>query len=76
MSNLTSPSGHPTEEARKTHATLPGGRFPVYDEHSAKSALHLRGHGTTPEERSKIIEHAARYAPEAAAKARAEDSGS
>jgi len=67
------PSGAPSAEARDDHAVLSGGRFPIFDKKSAESAIKLRGHNTTSEERKKIINAAAKYAPEAAKKAREED---
>ena len=67
------PSGAPSEEARDDHATLSGGRFPIFDKKSAESAIKLRGHNTSSEERKKIINAAAKYAPDAAKKAREED---
>ena len=65
--------GNIKESVREKTATLPGERFPIFDEKSAKSALKLRGRGTTESERKKIINKAGRYAPEAASKARAAD---
>jgi len=67
------PSGSPSADAREDHATLSGGRFPIFDKKSAESAIKLRGHNTTSAERKKIINAAAKYAPEAAKKAREED---
>ena len=67
------PSGAPSEEARDDHAVLSGGRFPIFDKKSAEAAIKLRGHNTTSAERAKIINAAAKYAPEAAKKAREED---
>lgn len=67
------PSGDPSEEARDDHAVLSGGRFPIFDKKSAEAAIKLRGHNTTSAERAKIINAAAKYAPEAAKKAREED---
>jgi hypothetical protein len=68
-----SAKGNVTQAARKKHATLSDGRFPVFDDESALSALKLRGHDTTAAERKKIINKAAQYVPEAAKKAREED---
>tara|TARA_R100000664_G_C2717543_1_gene112102 strand:+ start:158 stop:448 length:291 start_codon:yes stop_codon:yes gene_type:complete len=67
------PSGDPSAEAREDHAVLSGGRFPIFDKKSAESAIKLRGHNTSAAERKKIIDAAAKYAPEAAKKAREED---
>jgi hypothetical protein len=67
------PSGSPSAEAREDHAVLPDGRFPIFDKKSAESAIKLRGHNTSQSEREKIINAAAKYAPEAAKKAREED---
>ena len=67
------PSGSPTEKSRDDHAVLSGGRFPIFDKKSAESAIKLRGHNTTSAERKKIINAAAKYAPDAAKKAREED---
>ena len=68
-SNRTA-KGNVTQDARDDHATLSDGRFPIFDKKSALAALKLRGHGTTAAERKKIIDKAAKYAPEAAEKAR------
>ena len=65
--------GNVKAESRKEKATLSGGRFPIGDKRSALAALKLRGHAKTPEERARIISAAAKFAPEAAKKAREED---
>lgn len=65
--------GNVKAESRKDNATLSGGRFPIADKRSALAALKLRGHAHTPEERSRIIARAAKFAPEAATRAREED---
>ncbi len=62
-----------TQAQRDHKSALGDGRFPVANHAQAVSALHLRGHGTTPAERSKIIAAAAKYAPAEAAAARAAD---
>lgn len=62
-----------TAEDRKKHATLSEGRFPIKNKAQALSALKLRGHAKTPEERRKIINRAAKFAPEAARAAREAD---
>lgn len=64
--------GTVTARARRRHGTL-GKRFPIFDARSARSALKLRGHGTSAAGRRKIVAKAARYAPAAAAKARKAD---
>jgi hypothetical protein len=65
--------GNVTQDARDDHATLSNDRFPIFDKKSAIAAIKLRGHGTTDTERKKIINKAAKYAPEAAKKARETD---
>ena len=76
------PAGNVTADQRAKSATLPDkegtktkkdDRFPIFDKKSAKSAISLRGHGTTKKQRIKIINKAAKYAPEAAKKARTAD---
>tara|TARA_B100000530_G_scaffold277196_1_gene190281 strand:- start:300 stop:593 length:294 start_codon:yes stop_codon:yes gene_type:complete len=68
--------GNVTQDARDDHATLSDDRFPIFDKKSALAALKLRGHGTTDDERKKIINKAAKYAPDAAKKAREADKDS
>jgi|TARA_R110002074_G_C12076058_1_gene622348 hypothetical protein len=68
--------GNVTQDARDDHATLSDDRFPIFDKKSAIAAIKLRGHGTTDAERKKIINKAAKYAPEAAKKARETDKAS
>lgn len=61
---------------RKKHATFKEngkGKFPIANKSDAKDALGLRGHGTTKQQRRKVINKAAKYAPEAAKKAREQD---
>ena len=65
--------GNIPEKVRDKTATLSGDRFPIFDRKSAMSALRLRGHGTTPEERRKIINRAAKFLPAEAKKARKAD---
>ena len=60
-------------KVRDRTATLSDDRFPIFDEKSASAALRLRGHGTTPAERKKIVAKAAKYCPEKAKKAREAD---
>jgi len=62
-----------TAEDRKKHATLSEGRFPIKNKAQAVSALKLRGHARNKAERRKIISRAARYVPEMAKRALAED---
>ena len=69
-------AGNVKESARDKHATLSGGRFPIWDKRSAVAALRLRGHGTTESERKRIIQRAAKYAPQAAQAAAQADSRS
>jgi hypothetical protein len=64
--------GNITQAARKKHATVGKDKFPIFDKKSAEAAIDLRGHA--PEaDRTKIINKAAEYAPEAAKKAREAD---
>jgi hypothetical protein len=71
VKKMRTAAGNVTADARKKHATLEGGRFPIFDKQSAISALKLRGHAGG--DRGKVIAKAARYAPEAAKKARQTD---
>jgi len=64
--------GNVTQAARKKHATVGKDKFPIFDKKSAEAAIDLRGHA--PEaDRAKIINKAAKFAPEAAKKAREAD---
>ena len=64
--------GNITQDAREKHATVGKDKFPIFDKKSAEAAIDLRGHA--PEaDRAKIINKAAKYAPEAAKKAREAD---
>lgn len=68
-------SGNVKAKARKKHATYKQngkGKFPIFDRKSAMSALRLRGHAPKSQ-RDDIIRRAAKYAPEAAKKARKQD---
>lgn len=67
--------GNVTASARRKSATLSGGRFPIFDAKSAKSALRLRGHAGKPGSaaRKKVVARAARFAPAAARAARDRD---
>jgi hypothetical protein len=65
-------SGGVSAAARRKHG-MKGGRFPVFDSKSARSAIKLRGHAKSKKERSNIIRRAARFAPAAAKKARSVD---
>ena len=71
MANRTK-AGNVTADARKAHGTSEG-KFPIFDKRSALAALRLRGHGTSAATRASIIRRAAKYAPEAAARAREAD---
>jgi hypothetical protein len=71
MTNRTK-KGNVTAQARRAHGEKDGS-FPVFDEKSANSALHLRGHADSAQERSSIISRAAKYAPAAAKAARKAD---
>jgi len=62
-----------TAEDRKKHATLSGGRFPIFNKATARSALRLRGRTHNKAERRKVINKAARYLPNEAKKAREAD---
>ena len=70
---LRTKKGNVTAMARKKHATVKGGKFPIFDRRSALAALKLRGHAKTPAQRAAIISAAAKYAPEAAKEAREAD---
>ena len=64
--------GNITQATREKHATVGKDKFPIFDKKSAEAAIDLRGHA--PEaDRAKIINKAAKYAPEAAKKAREAD---
>jgi hypothetical protein len=64
--------GNITQDTREKHATVGKDKFPIFDKKSAEAAIDLRGHA--PEaDRAKIINKAAKYAPEAAKKAREAD---
>jgi hypothetical protein len=67
------PSGAPSAEARDKKAVLSGGRFPIGDRKSALAALKLRGRAKSKDERRKIINAAARWAPAEAKAARQAD---
>ena len=67
------PGGSPTADTREKHAVLSDNRFPIWDKKSALAAINLRWHGTTPDERKKILAAAAKYAPQEAAQARLTD---
>ena len=64
--------GSVTQAAREKYATVGDDKFPIFDKKSAESAIDLRGHAPKAD-RAKIINKAAKYAPEAAKKAREED---
>jgi len=65
-------SGGVSAAARRKHG-MKGGRFPIFDTKSARSAIRLRGHAKSRSERRRIVNRAARYAPAAAKRARAVD---
>ena len=52
--------GNIKASVRKAHATFGGSKFPIFDKHSAKSALHLIGHAPKAEQ-AKIRAKAAKY---------------
>jgi len=58
-----------TAEDRKKHSATGDGRFPVKNASQAHSALKLRGHAKSKEERRAIIRRCAKFIPEAAKKA-------
>jgi len=70
--------GRPTAQARREYGmTVSGerqGAFPIFDEQSAVAAIRLRGHAQTQRGRQNILERAAQYSPESAAKAWMKDS--
>jgi len=67
-----SAKGNVTQAAREKHATVGKDKFPIFDKKSAEAAIDLRGHAPKAD-RAKIINKAAKYAPEAAKKAREAD---
>ena len=64
--------GNITQDTREKTATVGDDKFPIFDKKSAKAAIDLRGHASKAE-RAKIINKAAKCAPEAAKKARETD---
>ena len=66
------PKGNITQAAREKYATVGKDKFPIFDKKSAEAAIDLRGHAPKAD-RAKIINKAAKFAPEAAKKAREED---
>jgi hypothetical protein len=64
--------GNVTAKGRADHGEKDGS-FPIASKRSAEAALKLRGHASSPQERSSIISRAAKYAPEAAKAARKAD---
>ena len=64
--------GNITQDTREKHATVGKDKFPIFDKKSAEAAIDLRGHAPKAD-RAKIINKAAKYAPEAAKKAREAD---
>ena len=72
MEKKRTAKGNITQDTREKHATVGKDKFPIFDKKSAEAAIDLRGHA--PEaDRAKIINKAAKYAPEAAKKAREAD---
>lgn len=72
-------TGKPTAEARQMYgANLPGekaGSFPIWDEQSARAALHLRRHIRTEQGRERVFREASKYVPDQAEQARQRDRG-
>lgn len=64
--------GNITQSTREKYATVGKDKFPIFDKESAEAAIDLRGHASESE-RARIINKAAKYAPEAAKKAREAD---
>jgi hypothetical protein len=64
--------GNITQDTREKNATVGKDKFPIFDKESAESAIKLRGHASKANQK-KIINKAAKYAPEAAKKAREAD---
>ncbi len=62
-----------TEDDREKHSATHDGRFPINSRAQARSALRLRGQGTTKEQRRSIINRAAKFLPAAAQRAREAD---
>jgi len=60
--------GNVTAEAYERYGNKQG-RFPIFDRKSALSALRLRGHASSKQERANIIRRARQYAPAEAAAA-------
>lgn len=71
--NRRTAKGNIPEAVRDRTATLANDRFPIFDQQSAESALRLRGRGTSPEERKKIIRKAAKFSPAKAKAAQESD---
>lgn len=65
MADNRTPSGAPSETARKKYGQKDGS-FPIFDKKSAEDAIKLRGHAKSKAERRSIINRARKYAPEAA----------
>jgi hypothetical protein len=55
-----------TEKDRKEHSATGDGRFPIATRAQALSALKLRGHAKSKDERRKIIRRASKFCPEQA----------
>lgn len=65
-----------TQEDREKSSATGDGRFPVATKAQAISALKLRGHAKSKEERRAIIRKAAKFVPEMARKALEADKAS
>ena len=65
---MLTPAGEPNADYRARFSILSEGRFPVApgDCKRAKSAMMLRGNGTTKEERAKILRVVAQRCPDLA----------
>ena len=71
-SSLRTKKGNVKAKAYKKYGNKRGA-FPIFDKKSANSALKLRGHAKSKAERRSIINRAAKYAPDAARRAREAD---
>jgi hypothetical protein len=62
-----------TQEDREKHSATNDERFPITNKSQARSALRLRGHGTSKAQRRAVISRAAKFLPAAAKAAREAD---
>jgi hypothetical protein len=64
--SMMTPSGAPNAEYHAKYGILSGGRFPVApgDNARGRSAIKLRGNGTSAMERKKILDTVARRCPD------------